>query len=263
MQLGREKNVDIILKSGYRSNIRNICKNNNNKYLPPLHLAVDGGEAAFVLKLIKENLSDVNVINSEGRTPLMNSVMDMNENIVKCLTNISECNTNIIDNNGNTSLTEACSLIPQCPNIVLLLLNAKQAANINIRNGDGWLPIHCASYANSDQIIKILIDYGCDVNSIITNIPVLYYQGSLFPYLNILYLILIYLLGPYTVTRLLCLSLYHTPDALPHEKKTIREGCQIKVMDHTHTHTYKKMLVSQCLVMYLVVQIHMELVYLM
>uniref|UniRef100_A0A0G4HC46 MYND-type domain-containing protein n=1 Tax=Chromera velia CCMP2878 TaxID=1169474 RepID=A0A0G4HC46_9ALVE len=164
---GSAKNVNLMVQNGHGRVIKEMTEQKNRRF-PPLHLAVDSGNAEFVQKIAATSLQSVNVLNSNQRTALMNAVMNKTSRIVEVLTQHKQCDTNIQDPKGNTALHFACSIDPPNPKIVKLLLTAKIPADPKICNAAGWTALHCAAESNASDSIADLIRQGIDPTPFVT-----------------------------------------------------------------------------------------------
>jgi len=114
-----------------------------------------GAGAEHVEALIKANPNLVNGQDSRGRTPLDDAALKGSLEVAQFLV-ARGARVNIKDNDGWTPLHYA---VRDNANIVALLL--AHGADASARDKDGWTPLH---YAGNKDVTALLIGKGADVN---------------------------------------------------------------------------------------------------
>ncbi|CEM15828.1 unnamed protein product [Vitrella brassicaformis CCMP3155] len=128
-----------------------------------LHLAAANGHADIVLMLLQAGAS-VDAIDRYGCTPLMAAATGFcPTRSVSCLRALLEHGADVsaVDSHGNTALHLACG--NGCVSSVEILLEEAQP------EWPGWgllSPLHFAADAGCDAIVVMLLERGCDPNSV-------------------------------------------------------------------------------------------------
>ena len=162
-----EGNTDIIklllCKKGIQCNLK------AGKGRTALHAACFYRHLEVVKLLIDHEECDVNCRDEEGATPLHYASSTSVEvpldtpctEMVSTLLKKDNCNINLQDEQGNTPLHIVCYE----GTTALVRLLAKESV-ISIPNEDGDTPLHmaCKTKADHSEIVKQLIDKGCDPN---------------------------------------------------------------------------------------------------
>lgn len=127
----------------------------------PFHSAVKSNDFKQLLNEIEKASSDIetniNSVDSKGRTPLHVAVQNSNIALAKVLLS-NNAIVNAQDFAGNTALHYADS-----PNMCLLLL--EQGSSPNIPNGKGLCSLHLAVQRRDFASVKLLLSRGADVNN--------------------------------------------------------------------------------------------------
>ncbi|MBW0501864.1 hypothetical protein O181_041579 [Austropuccinia psidii MF-1] len=116
-----------------------------------------------VLAALSEDPSQINALDSDGRTPLHNACSSGSYSVVKALLDHQEpkCNIEKADSMGWTALIIASSA--GITEIVSELIHA--SANVNASNEKGQTPLHYAASKGRLEIGRLLIRYGADINA--------------------------------------------------------------------------------------------------
>ena len=112
----------------------------------------------LVERLIKEFKIDINCKDSTGFTPLMFACEHGNLNLIRKLVELGS-NVNYTNSEGLNSMLLA--IVNSLPNVVKYLLDN----GFDIKSSSKNISyITDSAYLNEDEIFKLLIDAGCDVN---------------------------------------------------------------------------------------------------
>ena len=122
----------------------------------PLHWAAQGQHGNYeVISFLANKCSNVDAINSDGITPILIAAASGKDDIVKILVDANADLGNIYT--GNLTLLHICcenGLYNSAEAIVKKSIGIKC---IDIKTGDGLLPIHLAAMANHTNIVKLLL----------------------------------------------------------------------------------------------------------
>ena len=129
-----------------------------------LHWAARYGQTA-VVSILQQNGAHVDGIGLGGKTPIMWAAYYGHTDTVQCLLSLGgkvDCQ----DTMGRTALYYACQ--HGYLDCVITLLNGN--ASKYLHAVQGYFPLHAAADRNSPAMVKILLEYGCPVNMVSTNI---------------------------------------------------------------------------------------------
>ena len=122
------------------------------------HWAAYKGDVKTLEHLLHE-LEESAVLDSSGRTPLFYAASQGHVDCCAFLLDHRHEWANIVDRKGDTSLHVAAHY--RHTSVVQLLLQT--AADVSIRNGKGYSPLHVTDSSDS---AKMMIEYGADVMSV-------------------------------------------------------------------------------------------------
>jgi len=111
------------------------------------------------LKLYCSNISEINMQNENGWTPIYRSIIANNLNVLSELLKLG-ANPNLQNSIGETPLY-LCVDIDNFEAITILLA---ANADCNIPKKDGTTPLHLATKKNKEKFIKILLEHGANPN---------------------------------------------------------------------------------------------------
>lgn len=130
-----------------------------------------------VIYLLLKNCADVNAQNEQGETPLHKSISKSNPQVVELLLNF-HAYVDAKDNYGRTALY----LAAYENNFEIVQLLANSGANVNVHVTDSPVtPLHLASTAMNEKMIKCLLDHGADIHArdLQGRISLMLYAGNL------------------------------------------------------------------------------------
>ena len=154
-------------KIGNKDIIDFLISLDNNKIIKnteTLFNAIHSGDVLSAENAIK-NTALINLMDTNGDTPLMNAISDKYTSIVKLLLN-NGANTNIKnEKKGYTALI----LTAKDGNTEDAKLLIDHCAYINAKVKIGITPLMIASYYGNTDIVKLLLDNDADINIIARN----------------------------------------------------------------------------------------------
>ncbi|XP_067874576.1 uncharacterized protein bcl3 [Heterodontus francisci] len=133
----------------------------------PLHIAVVQEDVKMIEKLIQLLLlgkKDLDIYNNLRQTPLHLAVITKQSNIVRQLVNNGASRV-LLDRNGQTAVhlaSEHGSLA--C--LQSLLGSGRENVDLEIRNYDGYTPLHVAVNSRHKELVALLLDQGADVDAV-------------------------------------------------------------------------------------------------
>ena len=74
----------------------------------------------------------------------------------------SGANIDVRDSEGRTPLMLACE---NSINQIVAIFLIEKGADIHLKDNDGWTPLHSAVYENCDKVVSLLLKMGADVNA--------------------------------------------------------------------------------------------------
>ena len=147
--------------------INTVKKNTLNKPSAANALLLEAAEKGD-LKKAKEAITqgaNINVLNKDKWTPLMLAIRGGHSDVIKLLLN-KGANLNIKGESGMTPLHIACAI--RSEEIIKLLLD--KGAQVNVANDFKWTPLHFAAEGGEGEsfarIVKLLLDKRADVNAV-------------------------------------------------------------------------------------------------
>lgn len=160
VQEGHDSVVATLLGSGAKQ----LAKNNG---FTPLMIAAEKGHNEIIGLLLSQSRAEIDVQHPvEGFTALHKAAIRGHiksvEELIAAGAKLDVQNTDLL----NTPLANAC----QEGHLAIVRLLIDNGANLNIYNDQGSYPIHHASNNNHSDIVKVLLDYGCDPDTVSTNL---------------------------------------------------------------------------------------------
>ncbi|KAF6716581.1 B-cell lymphoma 3 protein [Oryzias melastigma] len=131
-----------------------------------LHIAVVQGNYAIVSKLIQLLLCarrGLDIYNNLRQTPLHLAVITKQPNIVDALLG-SGADPAALDRHGQTALHLCCEY-DQRDCLSALLSRASSSPCLEVRNFEGLTPLHMAVQQGHQDLAKMLLDAGADINA--------------------------------------------------------------------------------------------------
>jgi len=147
--------IEILVKAGIDINSQ------NNRGNTALHYAHDDTHIDVVKLLVAKGI-DMNIQNIKGHTVLHNVFLRTQEKVVRFLLQAG-IDPNIQDELGNTVLHISC-IFRKNPKMVKFLLRTKIDVNRQNKLGDTALSCACSSKLSSLAIVKILLDFGVNID---------------------------------------------------------------------------------------------------
>uniref|UniRef100_UPI00398EEE38 B-cell lymphoma 3 protein-like n=1 Tax=Pristiophorus japonicus TaxID=55135 RepID=UPI00398EEE38 len=133
----------------------------------PLHIAVVQEDATMVQKLIQLLLlgkKDLDIYNNLRQTPLHLAVITKQSSVAGQLVANGACR-GLLDRNGQTAIHLACEHSSlEC--LVSLLGSSQETIDLEIRNYEGYTPLHVAVNSRHKEIVSHLLDRGADVDAV-------------------------------------------------------------------------------------------------
>ncbi|RLM78381.1 hypothetical protein C2845_PM12G14220 [Panicum miliaceum] len=143
--------------------------NEEMKGLGALHLAAGNGKLEMCRHLVEGLLMDVDIVDSSGRTPLVNAIHGKSVDAVKYLLEHG-ANQDKVDRYGFSPLHVAAGL--GCCEIVELLLARGAYTDPVTCCGT---PLHIAATEGQDCTMKILLNHNADYNKMVNGMTPLYF----------------------------------------------------------------------------------------
>ena len=107
-----------------------------------------------IVKLLVENGADIDYCDNRGNTVLF-----------KLIDTYSDQHQINQDQDENGELITETFPLPEFPSEqILKFLTTKKHININVRNKMGFTPLMHHSFLGNERVVKILLDYGADIN---------------------------------------------------------------------------------------------------
>ncbi|KAM4735590.1 B-cell lymphoma 3 protein homolog [Anableps anableps] len=132
----------------------------------PLHIAVVQGELPFVHKLIQLLVMghrDLNIYNNLRQTPLHLAVITKQAKLVDVLLEAG-ADPAVLDRHGQTALHLCCEYqLLDCLSVLLSFSSSSPC--LEIRNFEGLTPLHLAVLQGQQDLAKMLLDAGADINA--------------------------------------------------------------------------------------------------
>lgn len=154
MEVDNEETLRYCLEMGINPNDRILDGNAG------LHIVVERGYKNLLAILLNQINIDINIRNTNGKTPLYIACAECQEEMVTELLE-KGANVNIPDENGYTPLHKA--VLWKYETIVNILL--KHNPNVNAENIYGKTPLYIAAIDSPCiPILRMLIENGADVN---------------------------------------------------------------------------------------------------
>lgn len=148
---GSVKVVDILIKAGGNVNYR------NHQLKSPLHFACKKGHDSVVNVLIEAD-ADINIEDKHKMTPLHYAAMAGNASAVKLLLERG-ADVDAKNYRGRTPLHVACNLGHL--DVVKELISSSSVM-LNVRDKNGYTPLHCAVSSHRVQVAVLLLNRGAN-----------------------------------------------------------------------------------------------------
>ncbi|XP_072325117.1 uncharacterized protein bcl3 isoform X2 [Scyliorhinus torazame] len=133
----------------------------------PLHIAVVQEDSTMVEKLIqllRLGKKDLDIYNNLRQTPLHLAVITKHSSLVRQLVTNGASRV-LLDRNGQTAVHLACEHSSlEC--LQSLLASGQERIDLEIRNYDGYTPLHVAINSRNKGIATHLLDQGADVDAV-------------------------------------------------------------------------------------------------
>ncbi|XP_031569758.1 B-cell lymphoma 3 protein-like isoform X2 [Actinia tenebrosa] len=130
----------------------------------PLHIAIAQGQVPLVQYLIhiaSTSGISLDIYNKMKQTPLHLAVITNQPLVIRFLI-AAGVDINMPDRNGQTAIHLACQRSSvEC---LMELVNSHMAINLELKNFNGFTPLHEAVISNSPEVIKFLVAYGANVD---------------------------------------------------------------------------------------------------
>ena len=143
-------------------NINQVDKNGRSL----LQDAVILGQEKVIDKLIEKKI-DINIKDMHNRNVMFDAISYGDEKIIEKISNLNNIDMNLVDTDGNTILNDQNVLNNDTVATTLL----KNGADPTICNNDGhnFLTKTALRGVAGEAILKVAIQYGCDLNAKVTN----------------------------------------------------------------------------------------------
>ncbi|XP_059497240.1 B-cell lymphoma 3 protein-like isoform X2 [Stegostoma tigrinum] len=133
----------------------------------PLHIAVVQEDRAMVEKLIhllQLGRKDLDIYNNLRQTPLHLAVITKQPTIISQLMANGASSTSL-DRNGQTAAHLACEHSSlEC--LRALLAGGHERVDLEIRNYEGYTPLHVSVISYQKEIVEFLLDQGADIDAV-------------------------------------------------------------------------------------------------
>ena len=142
------------------------CNVNDTRYFwkdTSLHTACREGHLDMVRMLISEFKADMNIVDSEIKTPLHEAAQYGKEDVALALINEFGCDTNIRGGDDRTVLHSACE--GGCVALVGTLIRDHNA-DVNAQDKNNNTPLHVAACNKKKKVaLALIFEFGCDANA--------------------------------------------------------------------------------------------------
>ncbi|ORX42230.1 ankyrin [Piromyces finnis] len=120
----------------------------------------------FYIPLLLENGAKINVRNNNGETAILVNCKHGKLSCDRLVKKLVECgaDVNIADNDGNTPLLISCRKDSDLPILGLNRYFIENGADINKANKKGRVPFHEICYYGSKLLIDYFVEHGADIN---------------------------------------------------------------------------------------------------
>ena len=132
-------------------------------YVRPLVAAL-AGEHFKTADLLRHNGANLHVRGRYGRSPLHAAAYSENLEVVRILIKCDHADINARDGEGWMPLHDA-SIGHNFKGGSVLRLLLEHGADINVRGQDGWAPLHLASSHGALGVARLLLEHGVDVEA--------------------------------------------------------------------------------------------------
>ncbi|XP_012737414.2 B-cell lymphoma 3 protein homolog [Fundulus heteroclitus] len=132
----------------------------------PLHIAVVQGELPIVhrlIQLLRLARRSLDIYNNLRQTPLHLAVITKQANMVEVLLGAG-ADPAVLDRHGQTALHLCCEY-QQLDCLSVLLSLSSSSLCLEIRNFEGLSPLHLAVLQGHQDLSKMLLDAGADINA--------------------------------------------------------------------------------------------------
>ncbi len=160
---GGRKNVDFLLKMGYKMSLADINEDTISSFgeETPLLLACLVGNLNKVAKLINKNTKLVNKCNSRGFSPLHWALIGGNPEVARYLLK-NKAVVDIKNIKGEVPLHWAARA--GSASLVQLLCSYGAIRNINDQNAHGFTPLHWAAALGHFEVVNLLLQFGARID---------------------------------------------------------------------------------------------------
>ncbi|XP_071476528.1 uncharacterized protein [Diadema antillarum] len=133
-----------------------------------LHIAIvqdqpDMGLIRRLIELVRLAGKSVDIFNYMQQTPLHLACIMQNSDIIRLLVEAG-ANPNEADRNGQTAAHHACKN-GSAGCLGAILRYSQVDVNLNIRNYEGYTPLHLAAMIGNPTLVTMLLEKGADLNS--------------------------------------------------------------------------------------------------
>lgn len=159
-----------------------IISNNEDGWISSLHIAAQGGHEQIVQALLQHNTTDINKVDSDGRTALIHAVVENNMSVVLLLLE-KGARMGASDCDGRSALHWA--VLYRRVEILDVLLKHREeheaSFDIDTHDSTGWTPLHMAVNRAFEPGVLMLIQSGADDHAKANQCP---YTGNIMPLLK-------------------------------------------------------------------------------
>ncbi|OHS95208.1 hypothetical protein TRFO_02148 [Tritrichomonas foetus] len=157
-QMGRLELFNLMVEDG-----RFDLNEKDSLGMTPLHHAVDEQQVIILKELIKLKEIEINSQDANGDTPLHTATRNNFDVGTTLLMGRDDLNLNVINNEGDAPIHICARNFTPETELVMKALLSSEKTDKNIKDKDGRTPLHIASLAGNEELLKILLNNGASL----------------------------------------------------------------------------------------------------